>query len=194
MAVPMHAGIRRQDRPRHVGETAGEKRSRQFDDVMLGFEPGDIVRFLFTPDFAEADEGMHLVFIASHGLGHRGDQRDIRIGRDLEQMVLPAQPPQQPIQDRKPFRVTVQNGRLRKFDEFGGDGESALWVFERQPFGGRREQFGGIALDDPGHVGWLDLIQRQRSRRFAPAFEVGFAVEGDEVHSFTLLATYSSSS
>jgi hypothetical protein len=37
-------------------------------------------------------------------------------------------------------------------------------------------------LHDPAHIGWFDLMQDQRSRRFAPAFEIDFAIEGDEVH------------
>ena len=119
MAVPMRADIGRQDRPGHVGEAAGEERRRQFDDVMLRLEPGDVMGFLFAADFAEADEGVHLVFVAAHGFRHRRDLRNIRIGRDREQIVMAAQPPQQPVQDRKPFGIAMQDRRLRQFDEFG---------------------------------------------------------------------------
>ncbi len=71
MAVPMRADVGRQDRPGHVGETAREERRRRFDDVMLGLEPGHEMRRRFAPDLAKADEGVHLVLIAVHGLGHR---------------------------------------------------------------------------------------------------------------------------
>jgi len=43
---------------------------------------------LFAADFAEADKGVHLVFIATYSLGHHGNQCDIRIGRNIEQMVM----------------------------------------------------------------------------------------------------------
>ena len=88
MAVPMRADVGGQDRPRHVGETAREERRGQFDDVMFRLEPGDEVRFLLAADFAEADKGVHLVLVAAHGLRHRGDLGHIRIGRDVEQIVM----------------------------------------------------------------------------------------------------------
>ena len=153
---------------------------------MLRFEPGDVMRALFAADFAEADKGVHLVFIAMHSLGHRGNLRDIRIGRGIEQMRMPAQPPQQPIQHRKPLGIAMQDGRLREFDEFRGDIEGGLeraqWGFGRQRFGCGCELLRLVAPHDPWHAGWLDLTQHQRSRRCAPAFEIGFAVERDEMH------------
>ena len=71
MSVPMRTDVRRQDRPGHVGEAAGEERRRQFDDVMFRLEPGDVMRLLLAADFTEADKGVHLVLVAMHGLCHR---------------------------------------------------------------------------------------------------------------------------
>ena len=119
MAVPMRAKVRRQDRPGHVGKTAGKERRGQLDDVMFGLEPGDVMRVLLAADLAEADKGLHLVLVAAHRARHRRDQRDIRIGRDRQQIVMAAQPPQQPVQDRKALGIAVQDRRLRQFDEFG---------------------------------------------------------------------------
>ncbi len=77
------------------------------------------MRVLLAADLAETDKGVHLVLVAAHGFGHRGDQRDIRIGRDRQQIVMAAQPPQQPVQDGKALGIAVQDRRLRELDEFG---------------------------------------------------------------------------
>ena len=127
MAVPMRADIRRQDRPGHVGKAAGEERRCQFDDMMLRLEPGDEMRFLLAADFAEADEGVHLVLVVMHGLRHRGDSCHIRIGRDDKQVVVAAQPPQQAIEHGKAFAVAMQDRGFCQFDEFGRDVEGAVW-------------------------------------------------------------------
>ena len=79
---------------------------------MLRLEPGDEVRFRLAADFAEADEGVHLVLVAAHGLGHRCDPRDVGIGRDVEQVVIVAQPPQQPIEQGEALGIAVQDRGL----------------------------------------------------------------------------------
>ena len=79
-------------------------------------------------DFAEADKGLHLVLVAMHGFGHGCDKRNIGIGRDHQEIVVTAKPPQQAIEQRKPLGVPVQNSGLRQFDEFGRDRESAVRV------------------------------------------------------------------
>ena len=176
----MRADVRGQDRPGHVGEAAREERRGQLDNVVLRLEPGDEVRFLLAADFAEADKGMHLVLVAAHGLRHRGDLGDIGIGRDLEQVVVAAQPPQEAVEQGEPLGATVQDCDLGQFDELGWDVESAVRRFERLIR--RFEQFGRVTSHAPCHVGGFDVVQRQRPRRFAPAVEIGFAVEGDVVH------------
>ena len=121
----MRAEIGRQDRPGHVGEAAREERRGQLDDVMLRLEPGDVARIALAADFAEADEGVHLVLVATHGLRHRRDPRHVGIGRDVEQIVMAAQPPQQAIENGKAFGIAVQDRELRQLDEFGGYAEGA---------------------------------------------------------------------
>ena len=77
------------------------------------------MRFLLAADFAEADKGVHLVLVAAHRLGHRGDLGDIGIGRDIEQIVMAAQPPQQAIEQGEALGIAMQDRDLRQFDEFG---------------------------------------------------------------------------
>ena len=60
---------------------------------MFRFEPGDEVRFMLAADFAEADKGVHLVFVAADGLRHGGDLGHVRIGRDINEIVMTSQPP-----------------------------------------------------------------------------------------------------
>ena len=90
------------------------------------------------------------------------------------------QPPQQAIEQGEPLRVAVQDRDLRQFDEFGRYVEGAVRRFQRRCR--RLEQFGRVACDVPGHVGRFHVVQRQRAGGFAPAVEIGFAVEGDDVH------------
>ena len=185
MAVPMRAEVGRQDRPGHVGEAAGEERRGQFDDMMLRLEPGDVMRVALAADFAEADEGMHLVLVAAHGLGHRRDQRDVGIGGDRQQIVMAAQPPQQAIQDRKPFGVAVQDR--------GSAPVRRIWPETLKVPCGARAACGGRRLRTIRarclarvHVtsAGVTSFSTSAARRFAPAVEIGFAVEGDEVHDF----------
>ena len=122
---------------------AREERRGQFDDMMLRLEPGDEVRFLLAADFAEADKGVHLVLVAAHGLGHRGDLGHVGIGRDIEQIVVLPQPPQQAVEQGEPLGVAVQDRDLRQFDEFGRYVEGAVWRLQRRRR--RLEQFGRVA-------------------------------------------------
>ena len=142
MAVPMRADIRRQDRPGHVGKPAREERRGQLDDVVLWFEPGDKVRLLLATDFAETDKGVHLVLVAAYGFRHGGDLGDIGVGRDLEQVVVAAQPPQQAIEQGEPLGVAVQDRDFCQFDESGGHVEGAGWRLKRRR---RFEQFRRVA-------------------------------------------------
>jgi hypothetical protein len=122
------------------------------------------------------------VLIAVHSLCHCRDLRHVGIGCDCQQIVVAPQPPQQSVENGKTLGSAVQDRGLRQLDEFGGDVEGAVWSFKR--CGGRRglEQFGLVALHHPCHIGGFYSIQGQRSRRFTPAFEIGFAIECDEVH------------
>jgi len=96
------------------------------------------MRLAFASDLAETDEGVHLVLVPAHGLGHRGDLGYVRIGRDIEQLVIGPQPPQQAIQDCKALDVAMQDRGLRQFNESGGNVEGAVRRFERR-CGGRCE-------------------------------------------------------
>ena len=126
------------------------------------------MRCLFASDLAKADKGMHLVLIAANRFGHRRDLCDVGVGRDIQQFVMAEQPPQQAIQDGKPFGVAVQDRRSRQFDEFGRDIETALRRFKLQAVGGRFEQLGFAACTD--HVTsdgftWLSASVRAAFRQ-----------------------------
>ncbi len=55
-----------------------------------------------------------------------------------KQIVMAAQPPQQPIQNGETFDVAMQDRGLRQFDEFGRDAEGGVWhVGQRRCDGGR---------------------------------------------------------
>src|SRR3984957_20572056 len=181
MAVPMRADIGRQDRPGHVCKTPGKEWRAQFDDVMLRFKPGDETCFPLAPaDFAEADKGVHLVLVAAHRFYHCRDMGDVGIGRGRQQFMIAAQPPQQPVEDRETLAVAMQDRDLRQFDEPGRYAERAIQRLQRRSrwF----EQFGRVTGHAPYHVGWLYAVERKRARGVPPAFEIGLAVELDEVH------------
>ena len=86
----MRADVGGEDRPRHVGETARKERRGHLHDVVLRLEPGEVMRFLFAADFAEADESLHPVRIAMHGFGHGDRLRDVRIGRSVQEIMMAA--------------------------------------------------------------------------------------------------------
>ena len=112
VAIPMRAEIGRQDRPGHVGKALGEERRGELDDVMLRLEPGDVMRGTLATDLAEAHEGVHLVLVAMDRSCHRRDLRDVRIGRDLDEIVIVLQPPEQAIEDRKTLGIAMQDGGI----------------------------------------------------------------------------------
>ena len=109
MAIPMRAEIRGEDRPGHVGKTPGEEWRCELDDVVFRLEPGDVMRVALPADFAKADEGVHLVLVAMDRTCHRRDQRNIRIGRDLDELMIVFQPEQQAIEDRKALAIAMQD-------------------------------------------------------------------------------------
>ena len=176
MAVPMRADVRRQDRPGHVGETAREERRGQFDDVVLRFEPGHEVRVLFAADFAKADKGVHLVLVAAHGLCHRGDLGHVGVERDVEQVVIAAQSPQQAVEQGEARRIAMQDRDFGELDEFSGHIEAAVGFFKRRVRLGV-EQLRLVAAHRPRHFARGNAVQRERSGGFAPAVEIRFAIE-----------------
>ena len=89
--------------------------------------------------------------------------------------------PEQAVEDRETLRVAVQDGEMGQVDEFGRNVEAALRRI-RQRRGLIAEQIRGAALDPPGHVGWLHVVEHQHARRRPPAVEIDVAVEGYEMH------------
>ena len=66
LSVPVSAQEGREDGPANAGEAANEEGCVALDDEMLRLEPGDIALTFAIADFAEADEGTHLVDVAPH--------------------------------------------------------------------------------------------------------------------------------
>lgn len=178
----MRAQIGCQDRPGHVGKALGEERRGELDDVMLRLEPGDVMRCALASDLAEAHEGMHLVLVAMDCSCHGGDLRDIRIGRDLDEIVIVLQSPEQAIEDRKALGIAMQDRGLGELDEFCRDVEGAVVHLKYRRRRGRCEQLGFAALHGPGDIGWRHMMQHEAACGFAPAVEIGFGVEGDVLH------------
>ena len=88
LAVPVGAAVGGEDRPGHGGEAADEEGGVGFDDVVVGFEPGDVAGAFGFRDFAEADEGAHFVGVAADGLGEVLDALDFGVGGAFEQVFL----------------------------------------------------------------------------------------------------------
>ena len=58
---------------RRSAKSAREEWRGQFDGVMIWLDPRDEGRVLRAADFAEPDEGVHLVDVAAYGLREVGD-------------------------------------------------------------------------------------------------------------------------
>ena len=71
---------------------------------------------------------------------------------------------------------------MRELDEFAGTLKVPSFTSRIGDGAGGCEQLGFAALHGPGDIGGRTLMQRERARGFAPAVEIGFAVEGDVLH------------
>jgi hypothetical protein len=74
----------RQDGPAHRRKPADEEASGAPQDVMLGLEPGDEKLAVVAPHAAKTHEGVHLVEVAAHRLGHPLESVHQRIGGNAE--------------------------------------------------------------------------------------------------------------
>ncbi len=100
--------------------------------MIVGLEPGDeagtTVRLI---DFAEANEGMHLVRIAAHFLGHFLNAVEQRIGAILQRALILAHLEQQRIKQGEALGVAMMDGRPRQADEGLGNREGLAAFGER---------------------------------------------------------------
>jgi hypothetical protein len=62
----------------HAGETAEKEARLRLQDVVIRLEPGDVAG---PGRLAEAEEGVHLVRIPPHRLGHALGADHLRVGR-----------------------------------------------------------------------------------------------------------------
>ena len=99
----------------HIGKPAHKKTGIGAHDVMLGLKPGDIMFAAFVIlHHAKAHESVHLVAIAAHVLVQFFKPAHFGIGLVFQQSRLRLHPPQQTIHERKPLRIGMQRGILRK--------------------------------------------------------------------------------
>ena len=133
MAVPMRAEVRRQDRPGHVGEAAGEERRGQLDDVMLRLEPGDVSAISARGRFRGS--GQRRASCArrdarpwpSRRPAPRPDRSRLEAGRDGCATATAGDRAGQSARGSR-CRIAI----LRQFDEFCGYVEGAVRRFERR--------------------------------------------------------------
>ena len=169
-AVPVHRQRGRQDRPVHGGEAAREEIGVEADDVIVGFEPGDVARRAIRHrQFAEADEGAHLVHVAPDILGHPFDPPDQRIGLIAHQAGLRADADQQGVEQREAFGIAVAERGARQIDERARHGEGT-----GGGIGGGfvPEQIGRSLAHLPDDILRRDPRKRQRARGGAPSVEI----------------------
>ena len=131
---------------------------------------------------AKPHERVHLVDVAMDRLRHRAGRMDIDVARVVEQMRRRAQPPQDPVQQRKALRFGMQHDLLRQRDE-------ALRHVELRRVDGRQigdivggEEVAAVARHAPDDPVRRDTGEHGSPRGFAPAVEIGLRGEGDGVH------------
>ena len=106
--IPVNAAIRGQDGPGHGGEAADEECGVGLDDVVVGLEPGDVLQATLVRNFAEADEGAHLVGVAADALGEAVGAVDVGVGGHLQQMLFAAVgAPDQAVEQGEALGVAV---------------------------------------------------------------------------------------
>ncbi len=184
LAIPEGRAMRGEDRPAHAGEAAHEEVAGRFHDVMVRLEPGDERRLAIgRHNLLEAHEGMHLVDVAVDGLGHRARRVDIGVARVVEEARSLAQPPQQPVEQREPLGIGMDDDLAGERDEDLGDVEDRLIDRRRTVrdlVGG--EEIAARVSDLPDDPLGRNAGQHRRAGGTSPAVEVGLRGKGDAVH------------
>ena len=177
--IPVKAPSRCQDRPAHVGKAAHEEARICAQNVMFGFEPGDVVIAslpLFAFNEPEPDERAHLVAVAPYFLRKLLHPPHIEIGLVLHDPGVALQSPQQTIKQRKTSGVGVKYCVAGEFHEvLAGAYRTRILRRQRQAWLTMREKIGATARLDPGDAVMRDPALYQRARPLAPEVEiVGF--------------------
>ena len=123
---PTHTALRRQDDPAHLREAPRKKRRDGFNNVVLGFEPGDMQRAELRAvlkglifDRAKAHECLHLVHVAAHGMGQMRGLHAVGVEGIVPQAGLVHEPPQQAVEQAKAARVAVQDDGFAQLQKAG---------------------------------------------------------------------------
>ena len=98
----------------HVGEAVDKEAGRLADDVMCRLEEGDEAPLGLNPlDLAEADEGVHLVDVAAHGLGEIAQAADEWVGLVVDRAAIVLQAKKQRVEEREAFGVRMADDGAR---------------------------------------------------------------------------------
>ena len=100
------------------------------DDMMVGLEESDEARALLVLDFAEADEGVHLVEVAADLLGHPLEPVEQGIGAILHRPAVGAQLEQHGVEQGEALGVRMADRLFRQVDEAARHGEA--WTRRRR--------------------------------------------------------------
>ena len=105
-------------------EALDEESSGGFKDEVVGLEPGDEALVSVGLDSSEADEGVHLVQVATDRLGHALEAEHQRIGGDLEQVALTVkETPDQRVEKRVAFGLAVAHHKADQVVGGAGQGD-----------------------------------------------------------------------
>ena len=85
----------------HRGEAIDEESRIGAQDMVLRFEPGDVVFFILFLNCAKPDEGAHLVNVAPHAASQIAQAAHIGIGGILHQAGPRLQAPEQAVKQGK---------------------------------------------------------------------------------------------
>jgi len=122
VAVPQDARVRRGDHPADLAHARDEMLGHLGQHVVARLVPGDEAgRPGFFRALAEADIGMHVVFLAVHRLHHRVQARAILVGGRLHVVLALLPAPDHAVQERPAVRHAAAGGRLQHLHQRTGD-------------------------------------------------------------------------
>ncbi len=135
--------------------------------------------------FAEANEGAHLVDVAPHLLGEMVEPPPQRIGLVIDRRRCVAQPHQHRVEQREALGVAVEDHRPGQIEEALRHRERRQ-LRRRQGIAGAAEQVPPFAVNVPDEGIGSDIGQCRSPRGIAPAFEIVGSGKGYAVRHITV--------
>ena len=126
--------------------------------MVVGFVERDVAHAAVLLDLAEAHEGVHLMAVAPHRLGHGLEPVEAWVGTVLHARALVGQRDQLFVEQREALAVGVENRLLGERQERPRDGERPRTVRRRQQ-GQATEQFPLVPLNTPADLRRVDAGQ-----------------------------------